>query len=382
MAGPQQLLRKAAVERMSSPEQLDAMMRVTSPKGWVALAAIGGILFGVIVWSIVGRLSVKVDGTGILLRGETVEAVQMAAAGSVQKVLVSEGDLVATGQVVANIAVPDLEAQITATRDQVRALEGQQAVQSGQVMSLEESYRAQLRDLESQRANTQRMYEKGLARQRDVLAIQGQIASVRAQMLQSQLGQAGRGNQLDDARRKLQQLQASFEASSVVRSPYAGRVVAILVSPGQLLNAGSKLMTLESENAPFQVVIFIPFTEGKKVQEGMEVRILPTNLHAEDVGFILGRIERVSSYAVTPEEVRRTLANDQMAARFVDQTPFKVRAAPILDPATPSGFKWTSSKGPPIKISGGTPCSAQVIVEERRPISLVIPLLKKTLGVS
>jgi HlyD family secretion protein len=42
--GPEQLLRKASLERLSSPEQLDMIMRVTSPLGWVALVAIGVLI--------------------------------------------------------------------------------------------------------------------------------------------------------------------------------------------------------------------------------------------------------------------------------------------------------------------------------------------------
>ena len=41
MAGVQHLLRKAAIEKMASPEQLDMAMRVTSPLSWLALATLG-----------------------------------------------------------------------------------------------------------------------------------------------------------------------------------------------------------------------------------------------------------------------------------------------------------------------------------------------------
>ena len=40
----QRLFRKAALEKLSSPERLDVMMKVTSPAAWLALAALGAIL--------------------------------------------------------------------------------------------------------------------------------------------------------------------------------------------------------------------------------------------------------------------------------------------------------------------------------------------------
>ena len=38
------IFRKVALERLSSPEQLDQLMQVTSPKGWLALAGLGALL--------------------------------------------------------------------------------------------------------------------------------------------------------------------------------------------------------------------------------------------------------------------------------------------------------------------------------------------------
>lgn len=382
MSGPQKLLRKASIERMSSPEQLDMAMRVTSPAGWVALLALGVVIVATIVWSVVGRISERVDGTGIVLRGENVQTVQVTAAGTLSELLVAEGDPVEQGQVVARVELPELETQIEATREKLADLERQDAQQRAQMSRLQASYRTQLRDLQAQLDTKREMLSKGLARQQDVLAIQGQIAAVESQMLQSQLGQTGRGNVVDDTRRQLQQLEESFEVNSIVRSPYAGRVAAVLASEGERLPAGSRIVNLESAEDPFHFLVFIPFTEGKKVKPGMEVRIAPTTVKPEEYGFIVGEVRSVSSQAVTPEEVRRTLNNDQLAQRFAKDTPFRIRAVPELDPATTTGFRWTSSAGPPIDITSSTPVTAQVIIDKKRPIAYVIPMAKKAIGVT
>ncbi len=127
-------------------------------------------------------------------------------------------------------------------------------------------------------------------------------------------------------------------------------------------------------------MLFVPFGEGKKVLPGMTVRISPSTVKPEEYGFIVGQIQAISSQPVTPEEVRATLNNDQLAQRFAQDTPFRVRAVPQLDRSTASGFRWTSSGGPPQAISSNTPCSAQVVIAKRRPIEYVIPALKKTFG--
>ena len=52
------------------------------------------------------------------------------------------------------------------------------------------------------------------------------------------------------------------------------------------------------------------------------------------------------------------------------------------DPATPSGYKWSSSRGPDIKINGGTLGQADVVVSSLPLLSLVIPPLRQYFGSS
>lgn len=58
------VFRAAALERLSSPEQLDERMRVVSPRAWLALAALGALLLAVVLWGAFGHLPVKTYGVG------------------------------------------------------------------------------------------------------------------------------------------------------------------------------------------------------------------------------------------------------------------------------------------------------------------------------
>lgn len=380
MAGAQHLLRKAALEKMSSPEQLDMAMRVTSPVAWIALLALGALIFAAAVFSVVGRLPVKVDATGILLRGETVQTVQATTNGVVGALLVREGDVVELGQVVAKLELPELDSEIRATEDRVHDLEAQGSASGRQVASLRSSYQKQLDDLYARRRNVEQLVERQIKTRNDLATIDAQISNVRAQMVQAELGESQRGGQLSEQQRKLEQLREKLLVGSQLRSPARGRVAAILKPQGQIIKQGERLLNLEEPDAPFQVLLFVPFAEGKKVAAGMAVRISPSTVKPEEFGFILGTIESLSSQPVTSEEVRATLNNDQLAQRFAKDTPFRVKATPELDAGTDSGFRWTSGTGPPHVIAASTPCDAQIIIDRRRPISYVIPTVKKTLG--
>ena len=56
------------MQTLSSPEQLNQLVRVTQPYSWIALSAAGLALIVALVWSIFGRLPTMVTGEGILIR--------------------------------------------------------------------------------------------------------------------------------------------------------------------------------------------------------------------------------------------------------------------------------------------------------------------------
>ena len=68
-----QIFRQVALERLSSPEQLDQLIPITSSRGWLALAGLIAIIIAALVWSFVARLPTQVAGQG-LLRGGLAEA--------------------------------------------------------------------------------------------------------------------------------------------------------------------------------------------------------------------------------------------------------------------------------------------------------------------
>lgn len=59
----QKLYREKSLERISSPEQLNDYLRVTSPSVWIILAAIVILLAGLLVWSSVATIESYVSGT-------------------------------------------------------------------------------------------------------------------------------------------------------------------------------------------------------------------------------------------------------------------------------------------------------------------------------
>ena len=381
MQGPENLLRKASVEKLSSPEQLDMLMRVTSPMGWVALVAIGAIIVAAIVWSVTFPMPVKVDGRGFMVRGEAVQEVQILVGGTIQTLEVKTGDTIEAGTVVARLSLPDIEARLVSARALLVELEQQTSSSGSQTASIQGRLRAQIARLEADRAQKQKLVDRGLLTSASVAAIDQQITSLQNSMAQSMIGTGDRGLRVEDKRLEVKELEAKLANDSAVRTPFGGRVVAVRAGIGQPVRPGDALLSLESSKEPMRVIGFVPLAAGKKVSPGLEARIAPSFVRVEDFGFLLGKVVSVSTLPATPEEIQRIVANDALARQYMDLNPFQVVIDPILA-ETPSGFKWTSSTGPPLEVGSGTDCTIQVVVETRKPISYVIPTIKKTLGLT
>ena len=113
--------------------------------------------------------------------------------------------------------------------------------------------------------------------------------------------------------------------------------------------------------------------EGKQLKKGMQVHVLPSTVSAEEYGFIQGEVTAVTKFPVTRDEMFLLLENQSLVPntlRTGGRTQLRVDVK-LFDPATPSGFKWSSSEGPPFGVTRGTLCTATFrVLGEDRPLSL------------
>jgi HlyD family secretion protein len=379
----QGLFRKAAIDKLASPEQLDVAMQVTSPLGWLALAATGVVLFVIVVWSVVGSLSVRVDGRGILLRGSAILDVISEGTGRLREIQVKPGDRVTAGQVVARIDQGELRLTLEQKRQELTTLTGQQSTQSTQNASLIEQYERQAAELRRRLVMQEKLVAQGVITRSAVLETQGALSAAEAQIAQYHGQRSESGNRLDAVQREISRLEEQLATASVVTSRHTGRVLEVLASPGDLIQSGMRVVTLEPADEPIRSVLYLPAAEGKKVRAGMTARVSPSTVKVEEYGFLVGEVKAVSDFPVTPEGLRQVLRNDKLAEALTGAgPPIQVDVTLLPDEKTPSGFKWSSSSGPPIAVQSGTLCTGSVIVERRRPISYILPIFKRALGAS
>ncbi|HVY62062.1 MAG TPA: NHLP bacteriocin system secretion protein, partial [Planctomycetota bacterium] len=109
----------------------------------------------------------------------------------------------------------------------------------------------------------------------------------------------------------------------------------------------------------------------------MAAEVTPDTVERERFGSLLADVTHVSAFPVSLEAAASTIGSGSVALAVTGGTPMvEVRMALRPDPSTFSGFAWSSSRGPRLKVSAGTTATVQVTLEERAPITYVMPFLR------
>lgn len=416
MASDESLFRKEVLDRLASPEQLDAIMQVTSAKSWLALAACGVIALTAIAWSIFGTIPTRVHASGILIHSAGLAEIVAIGNGQITALEVEVGDDVAKGQVIARVAQPELNAQIEGLRANVAELrlgleksrrlgtqdeQLRQSVSSSERLSLQGSIaatRMQQRELEQRVLTQQGLLQKGLVTQESVLALRQQLRTAQntVQQLQAELQRSSadvfsvqRANQtslqadtlrIQETERQINLLSERLQQQNVIVSTHAGRVVEVRATVGDVLAPGTAIASLEriADKGSLEAVLYVDFRQGKRIQPGMPIKLSPSVVKRERHGVILGEVVSIEGFASTRLGMMRVLHNESLVDAFLGETagaPLALRAKLLRDDANPSGYRWSSGTGPDLVLSSGTRLDADITTSTQHPISLVFNLV-------
>lgn len=411
------IFRKVALERLSSPEQLDQLVQITDPRGWLALTGLGALLAAAVAWSVWGSIPTTAQGEGILLRQGGVSDLVMNATGQVEVVTVKVGDVIKRGQAVARIRQDPLIRQI---RDSEARLADLKRQRDAVLRSADEQKRLRARDLAQQRADLERsiaasekdtallqekltaqknLLDEGLITKETFLATQQALNLKRDDLAKSRLDLSGLAlkqieadQQLDqqletrqvairDLELDIRELRAKLGENVNVVAPFAGRVLEVLADRGSVVNPGTALLSVEVLSHDLIALLFVPASAGKRIQIGMAARVSPSTVKREEYGSIVGKVSWVAEFPSSARGMTRLLSNEALVTKLMAQGPLiQVNVSLAPDPRTPTGYRWSSSRGPSLKISSGTLATGDVVVQENRPIRLLIPSLEARAG--
>ena len=477
VADDKDIFRKEALDQLSSPEQLEQLLEVTTRKAWVSLYTIAGALVAILLWSVFGQIPITVDGSGIFVYPRRVVSFQSPAPGQVVSIDVNVGDFVDKGDVIGTLNQPDLAQELDQERvrlaearaqvllkgdalDQRLELERESIVRKRELLAqrieslqrisaaqkkrnagylaqqsknlaearstqqklgqaLEERFESYERlraeglssddsvpaarqrymdnqvqrseldlraqELELRRLENEQAYQQSLDRIEE-FRTQLQDLEIRERELDQQALEtsASATQRIQEIERNIARLEVQLATRSRIVSEHAGRILEITTGPGQIVNAGQRIGSIETEDAEGELmgVAFFSVGDGKKLVEDGVLRMTPSTVERERYGSIVASITSVSAFPVTADAISAMIGNAEVAQEISQgRSVIQVVARLHADPAAHTGYEWTSGKGPPGPLTAGTTASARATVEYRRPITFVIPILRRWTGV-
>ncbi|MFV0412781.1 MAG: NHLP bacteriocin system secretion protein, partial [Oscillospiraceae bacterium] len=177
-----------------------------------------------------------------------------------------------------------------------------------------------------------------------------------------------------------------MEKTSIPAS-FDGVVTSLLVKPGTLVTAGTELVRVEpsqtAESPGNVVVCYIPLESGKKVQPGMQVMVYPTTVNRQEYGYVYAEVIAVDNYVTSQSKLQTQLNDESLVNSFMQDGPVVAVTCRLeTDASTASGYRWSSKKGADVTLNEGTIVNANIVTEEKAPITMLIPLLKDKLNIS
>jgi HlyD family secretion protein len=429
------LFRDESLERLSSPERLDQLMNVVNPRAWLPLAGLGSLVATGLLWSIFGRLPLTVAGQGVLIYPRSVVQFQAPSDGTILKLNIKSGAVIKKGEIIGTISQPSLEQQLKQEREKLDRLVSQarasDLVRTTRLASQRENLAKQKVNLEmtlkretiipvlrqknlgllaqnlsviDKRLSSDRqvlpdLRQRSFVIQREFLQSLNKIDELKTKLqdLNSQLAKLTQEeleatftskNNIEEVNRKIAQLQREIQLKSQIVSDYDGKVIQLSVVPGQIVTAGTRLGSINSkgDEAELMSAIYFADKDGQQVKPGMEVQITPSLVKRERFGGILGKVSEVTSFPVTGQDMANIIGNQGLAESLAESLTSSGKApvqvfAQLATAKTNSGYKWSSSGGPDLKLSAGTTVQVQVRVGEVVPISYIIPIFKSITGI-
>jgi len=421
VGNPGNLFRKKALEKLSSPEQLDQMMCYVASKQWVLLLACLVLLLSLLLWGIFGSVPTKISGIGILKGTGNVVEMGPKNGGRIIQIAVSINDYVGKGQPLAWIEQTDIEEKMDEAKKKLENLCKQLAKAEATEVSrkgYEDTYLKKqrqtlntsiaaaekrlelLREMERKYA---RLYEKRLVTEKqyldirddctqvmgDILTYQENLAKLSVSTVESQAKWEKERRDLEyqilQQQEQVRQLETTYSENCVLKSTVSGYVAGVYKNLGEIVGDKETIFVVEQVTQEEENILYaqtyVSAGEGEEVYENMEALVSPIMTKEEEYGSIRGRVWYFSKAPVSKKTMLNMLGEENLVNQIVQQkgAVMLLMVELLSSDSTVSGYEWTSGKGPPVKIGRNTICNVEIVTRRQKPITLALPFLKKHL---
>ncbi|WP_158774234.1 HlyD family secretion protein [Cobetia sp. L2A1] len=242
--------------------------------------------------------------------------VALKFSGRIAEVVVTEGQWVAAGEVIARIDATALKAQLRAAEAGTRQTE--QSLTQAKALAIQRMSELSLSDSELTRIQT--LAGRGYASQELLEQRRSQRTTAVAALNTAQAQIAAAEAAIEAAKENVAALNANLTDYTLI-APHAGRVQYRLAEPGEILAAGGKVVSLLNLTDVYMDV-YLPTDQAGRLRYGSEARLI---LDAAPQYVIPATVDFVASEAqFTPKYVETESEREKLMFRVKLQIPAEI----------------------------------------------------------
>lgn len=386
---PEITFRKEALERLSSPDQLDERVTLAPIRGWLVLLGLTIFLSSVGIWAFFSQIPVKVSATGVLLLKGPIFEVNAPGSAYLVEWKVSEGDEVKKGQILAVLNDPELEEQVrldTLALDEIRS--HYQAWRNIQKKADKRWRQTMLRQSTRLRSlnNSSGQLDKSSAA--DLVDYEMELTAIELNRIEQdgakRVAKLDREWAIQELQRRVAFLKLKLSAITNLRAYDDGLVIQIQAFPPARIEMGQPLVLLSPKGDLKKDLLgyaFVDSMQSSSIVSGQQVEISVAGVKIEETGLLMGKVRGVSPLSLSESAIQSIIHIPGFAKKITDEVGFAPHLVTIdLEPdsTSPTGYYWTGFD-PKRPIAPGEAFYASIHVDESHPIDYVVPIFERIL---
>ncbi|MFN9531959.1 MAG: hypothetical protein ACK575_11045 [Cyanobacteriota bacterium] len=326
----------------------------------------------------------------ILLASESQEPQALTAGPSKQLPHHHRGKQIARGQLLVWVQVSDQRASLSSALNQLeRSLRASEAQQRN-ITAQQNVLRSQLRSRSSYLASMKKLEAKGFVSRTSILDEQATVDGIGSQINSNANQIIAFARDRDQAYQALRSQLASLVQQQLIFAPRDLYIDQVLFQNGEAVSRGQELLKHSHQPLidPSLVPVFLSTNEMAQVRPGMKALVTPAGYKRAEVGGIRGLVVFKDRIPGNVETVTDLIGVRSLAEQIVAQEPSPVLVHVKLQRAqgkavpNSGGYLWSSGSDLPFAPTPGERLDVEFTTRLVRPIDLVLPSLKRWLGLT
>lgn len=232
-------------------------------------------------------------------------------------------------------------------------------------------------------AIVEELYKKGILPETSLISSEKQLLADEKEILDDQFKL---NEHIVDIREKGATITSTLYKSAQkveVLVPEKSKIISRLAETGQGIKQNQTIAVVTTGNVktnPMVITGVFPMKSVQGIERGLSVLVDPENAERNSYGSVKGEIQTISNVPIDKSNAVFKVGSEARATSLYEGNQTMSLASIKLKSNDKGKYEWTSSNGPAYPIPIGTQADLTVITGNKKPISILLPFIRKVTG--